>query len=178
MKYSFITSFSVEECENKIDHINNINDESISIISSPHQIAKINRKNNTFWTSSPNLARDAFPWIFKGQFTKTNEGTLINGEFSLSKFVLTIAIAWELLAFYVLLTGIETNHLKVILAAFVMTTGILLLLFAGINMKRQMIIDFIIKTYEAKTLTPNSIDLPVLSIKSSKIRYVTEPRRQ
>jgi len=48
-----------------------------------------------------------------------------------------------------------------------MTSGMLLLLFGGINMKRQMIIDFIIKTYDAKTTTPNSIDLPPLSIKAS-----------
>jgi hypothetical protein len=167
MKCSFFTPLSVEECKKKTEFINNLNNESNSIISSSHHIAKVNQKNNTFWTSSPSLDSDAFSWIFKGQFTNTSEGTLINGQFILSKFVLIIAMAWELLSFYVLLTGIETNHLNVILAAIVMTSGMLLLLFGGINMKRQMIIDFIIKTYDAKTTTPNSIDLPPLSIKAS-----------
>ena len=153
MKYEFLTSLSAEKCKDNLrDSMQSGQGKIYDFIwNDPNRIAgRASRKNNRFWVRPPGLRKDAFAPIFHGEFINTVNGTVIEGKFSLNKFVLIFPSFWELAVIFVLVIGIFARKIELILVPIVMTLFWMLMMFGGVRKRKQKTIDFIIKTFNAK----------------------------
>lgn len=163
--YSYYTELDSEECKKHIDEIVKQNRFHIGAIK-----GKVDFKKDKFYLVKRNLIyHSLFSRIFYGKFIKKEDGTIIQGSFSIHVFVKILLIIWFSVVIFIggliffgflseFVLGISNGEGNVVLGLMItfiiLIFGSLLVRFGVRSSKNEeeYVLEFIEKTLDAKEI--------------------------